>query len=456
MADTTQSDVVFRPKPSLPPPPNTVGVVGWLRKNLFGGPVDTILTIVGAWLIFTLFYSLYEYGIANAVWTANSYRECLDTVLPNGEKVGHNGACWAGVGVWMNQYIYGRYPDEEQWRIQLALALLVLWLLPFWLPKVEAKIQTGLSCVLTFPFLAAHLFLGGEASIFLMITSSIALALFIAVWLNVITSYAMNKSIGKVLVGVSGMADKDDRLHKYVLMAGFALLFVMSLIYVSSWDLPEVTTQAWGGLFLTLTISGIAIASALPSGVVLALGRRSKMPVIRVFCTVWIEMFRSVPLITILFMAVTMMPLFLPVALNPDKLVMVIVAVCIFASAYMAEIVRGGLQAISKGQYEAAQALGLNYWKMMTFIVMPQALKLMIPNIVGNFIGLLKDTTLVSIIGLYDILLMVKASGQDPNWLGLHSEPLLFAAGVFFIICFAMSKYSQHLERTIAGGYGRR
>ena len=122
----------------------------------------------------------------------------------------------------------------------------------------------------------------------------------------------------------------------------------------------------------------------------------------------------------------------------------------------MAEIVRGGLQAINTGQYEAARAVGLNYWKMMTFIVMQQALKLMIPNIVGNFIGLLKDTTLVSIIGLYDILLMVKASGQDPNWLGLHSEPLLFAAGVFFIICFAMSKYSQHLERTIAGGYGRR
>ena len=239
-------------------------------------------------------------------------------------------------------------------------------------------------------------------------------------------------------------------------MTGFAVLFVASVIYQGTWSLEPVQTTVWGGLFLTLCISGIGIASALPSGVVLALGRRSKMPVIRVFCTLWIELFRSVPLITILFMAVTMMPLFLPVELNPDKLVMVIVAVCIFASAYMAEIVRGGLQAINKGQYEAAQALGLNYWKMMTFIIMPQALKLMIPNIVGNFIGLLKDTTLVSIIGLYDILLMVKASGQDPKWLGLHSEPMIFAAAVFFVICYAMSKYSQHLERTIAGGYGRR
>jgi general L-amino acid transport system permease protein len=180
------------------------------------------------------------------------------------------------------------------------------------------------------------------------------------------------------------------------------------------------------------------------------------MPVIRVFCTAFIELFRSVPLITILFMAVTMMPLFLPVEINPDKLVLVIVAVCIFAAAYMAEIVRGGLQAINKGQYEAAQAMGLNYWKMMTLIIMPQALKVMIPNIVGNFIGLLKDTTLVSIIGLYDILLMAKASGQDGKWLGMHTEPFLFTAAVFFVVCFCMSKYSQHLERTIGGGYGRR
>jgi len=455
MADTTQSDAVFRPKPSLPPPPNTVGVVGWLRRNLFGGPFDTILTILGGALIFWIAYNFVEYALINAVWTANSYRECLDHVLPNGQKVGHDGACWAGVGVWMNQYIYGRYPDEEQWRILLGLAILVAWLLPFWLPKVEAKIQTGVSAVLTFPFLAARMFLGGDAGFVLTVMSAVAMSLFVLVWLNVITSYAMNQSIGKVLIKAAGAEDREP-LHKWIFLGAFGALFVLGLIFESTWALPEVTTTAWGGLFLTLCISGIAIASALPSGVVLALGRRSKMPVIRVFCTCWIELFRSVPLITILFMAVTMMPLFLPVELNPDKLIMVIVAVCIFASAYMAEIVRGGLQAISKGQYEAAQALGLNYWKMMTFIIMPQALKLMIPNIVGNFIGLLKDTTLVSIIGLYDILLMVKASGQDPKWLGLHSEPLLFAAAVFFVICFCMSKYSQHLERTIAGGYGRR
>ncbi len=449
MADTMHEDAIFRPKPSLPPPPNTVGVIGWLRKNLFGGPFDSILTVVGAGLIAYFTYKLYLYGIANAVWEAGSYRECLD--ITKGE-----GACWAGVSVWMNNYFYGRYPDAEQWRVNLAGIIVAVWLAPFWFPKVKAKIPVGVSAVLTYPFLAAALLLGGEIGWFLQIMVSIALTAFVAVWLNVAATYAGYGSLRTALIRLSGFENKEERLHKFVLFGAFAVGFVIAFVFQANLTLAEVPTVNWGGLFLTLVISGIAISSALPTGVVLALGRRSKMPVIRVFCTAFIELFRSVPLITILFMAVTMMPLFLPVEINLDKLVLVIIAVCIFAAAYMAEIVRGGLQAINKGQYEAAQAMGLNYWKMMTLIIMPQALKLMIPNIVGNFIGLLKDTTLVSIIGLYDILLMAKASGQDTKWLGMHTEPFLFTAAVFFVICYCMSKYSQHLERTIGGGYGRR
>ncbi|MDF1791600.1 MAG: amino acid ABC transporter permease [Thalassobaculaceae bacterium] len=449
MTDATQSDTAFRPKPSLPPPANTVGVVGWMRKNLFGGPVDTVLTLLGVYLLYVILDFVVDYGIVNAIWTADSYRECLD--INKGE-----GACWAGIGVWFNSMMYGRYPDEEQWRINFGGIVLLLWLIPFWLPKVSGKIQVGISAVLTFPFLAASLFIGGDIGIFLHAMTAIALTLFVSVWLNVATCYLMGKSLPAVLISVTGFADKDDRLHKYVLLGAFGVGFVLALLYHLSWDLVEVPTTIWGGLFLTLVISGIGISSALPSGILLALGRRSKMPVIRVFCTAFIELFRSVPLITILFMAVTMMPLFLPVEFNPPKLAMVIVAVCIFAAAYMAETVRGGLQAVNKGQYEAAQAMGLNFWKMMALIVMPQALKLMIPNIVGSFMGLMKDTTLVSIIGLYDILLMGKAAGQNPTWLGFHTEPLLFTATIFFVLCFAMSKYSQHLERTIGGGYGRR
>ena len=217
----------------------------------------------------------------------------------------------------------------------------------------------------------------------------------------------------------------------------------------------HMSNNLWGGLFLTLVISGIAIASALPAGIILALGRRSKMTVIRVLCVAFIELFRSVPLITILFMATTMFPLFLPGGMVIDKLASAIVAVCLFAAAYMAEVVRGGLQAIPKGQYEAAEAVGLTYWQATVLIVMPQALKFMIPNIVGNFMGLLKDTTLVSIIGLYDLLGMINAVSHDPKWIGLHHEPLFTAAVIFFIGCFTMSKYSQHLERTLGAGNNR-
>jgi general L-amino acid transport system permease protein len=193
----------------------------------------------------------------------------------------------------------------------------------------------------------------------------------------------------------------------------------------------------------------------LPSGIVLALGRRSKMPVVRVVCTAFIELFRSVPLITVLFMATTMFPLFLPEGMVFNKLASAIVAVCLFAAAYMAETVRGGLQSINKGQYEAAEALGLGYWQSMGLIIMPQALKLMIPNIVGSFIGLFKDTTLVSIIGLYDMLGMIKSVSQNPQWIGLHHEPLVTAAAIYFIGCYAMSRYSQHLERKLSAGERR-
>ena len=211
----------------------------------------------------------------------------------------------------------------------------------------------------------------------------------------------------------------------------------------------------WGGMFLTLVISGIGITSALPGGIILALGRRSKLPVIRVLSTSFIELFRSVPLITVLFMATTMFPLFMPEGFVLNKLVQVIIAVCLFSACYMAETVRAGLQAIPKGQYEAAHTIGLGYWGMMGLIVMPQALKHMIPNIVGSFIGLLKDTTLVSIIGLFDILGMLRAISQDVPWRGLHKEPLIFGAMLFFIICFIMSKYSRHLEVKLSAGANR-
>ena len=224
---------------------------------------------------------------------------------------------------------------------------------------------------------------------------------------------------------------------------------VLIALTLQNLTLEPVDVDAWGGLFLTIIISGFSIVMALPIGILLALGRRSKMPVIRWFSICTIELVRSVPMITVLFMSVTMLPLFFPNTMELNKLVQVIVAVCLFAGAYMAETVRGGLQAIPRGQYDAAKSIGLGYWLTMVFIILPQALRAMIPNIVTSFISLFKDTTLVSIIGLFDILLMARNISIDKNWFGLHSEPLVAISVLFFVFCYSMSQYSQRLEKRL-------
>lgn len=216
---------------------------------------------------------------------------------------------------------------------------------------------------------------------------------------------------------------------------------------------PDIETPLWGGLYLTLVIGIVGIVGSMPIGIVLALGRRSDMPIVHSLCIAFIELWRGVPLITVLFMASVMFPLFLPEGLNFDKLVRALIGVMLFSAAYMAEVVRGGLQAIPKGQYEAAEAMGLSYWKSMSLIILPQALKLVIPGIVNTFIGLFKDTTLVLIIGLFDLLGMVQLAGTNPKWLGFATEGYVFAALGFWVFCFSMSRYSQHLERKLHTGH---
>lgn len=219
--------------------------------------------------------------------------------------------------------------------------------------------------------------------------------------------------------------------------------------------LPAVPTSNWGGLMLTLVISFIGIVASLPLGILLALGRRSNMPIVKSVCIIFIELWRGVPLITVLFMSSVMFPLFLPEGVNFDKLLRALIGIALFASAYMAEVVRGGLQAISKGQTEAAQSLALNYPQTMIFIVLPQALKIVIPGIVNTFIGLFKDTTLVLIIGLFDFLGIIQSASQDPKWLGYHTEGYVFAAVIYFIFCFGMSRYSMYLENKLHTGHKR-
>ena len=437
--------LIFRAKAARPAPRQTVGVVGWLRANLFSGPGNTLLTLVGAYCAWLVISAVVDWALLNAVWEAENRRECLD-------QVGRAGACWPGVFAWFDNLIYGLYPKDQVWRINVGFLLLVAWLVPLWLERVRSKVAIGLTAILIYPFLASYFFLGGEKGLLWSALIALGVAAFGWVWATAIVERRTGHTLGELVLRRAGALDADPRHQRKVLMYSAAAGWLVAYALVWFWYLPEVGTNKWGGLFLTLVISGIGMTFSLPAGVLLALGRRSSLPVIRLVCTVFIELFRSVPLITILFMFTTMLPLFLPVGVEVNQLLRAIVAVCCFAAAYMAEVVRGGLQAIPRGQYEAASAMGLGYWQATRLIIMPQALKIMIPAIVSTFIGMFKDTTLVSIIGLFDLLNMARAIGEDTNWLGLFIEPFFAVTVIYFIFCFAMSQYSINLERRLDTG----
>lgn len=359
-------------KPDLPPPALSVGVVGWLRANLFSSWFNTLLTLFAAYLIWLLLPPLIQWAFIDADWTGTTRADCTS-----------GGACWVFVQQRFGQFMYGFYPTELRWRVDLTLWLAIIGAAPLFVPTMPRKAMYGLVFLVVYPVVAFWLLHGG-------------------------------------FLGLS-----------------------------------TVSTSQWGGLMLTLVIAAVGIAGALPLGILLALGRRSDMPAIRVICVTFIEFWRGVPLITVLFMSSVMLPLFLPEGLSFDKLMRALIGVILFQSAYIAEVVRGGLQAIPKGQYEAAAAMGLGYWRMMGLVILPQALKLVIPGIVNTFIALFKDTSLVIIIGLFDLLNSIKQATSDPAWLGMATEGYVFAALIFWIFCFGMSRYSQHLERKLDTGHKR-
>ena len=258
-----------------------------------------------------------------------------------------------------------------------------------------------------------------------------------------------------LLVAVAALLFEKIPFRKALLWFALAYPLIAFWLLSGGLGLSHVETHKWGGLMLTIVIGVFGIALSLPIGIVLALGRRSNMPAVRLLSVIFIEFIRGVPLITLLFMASNMLPLFLPESWNPDKLIRALVVVVMFASAYMAEVIRGGLQAIPRGQYEAADAMGLSYWKSMYLVILPQALKIVIPGIVNTFIGLFKDTTLVVIIGLFDILGSAKAAIAHANWIGLSREAYVFVGLVYFVFCFSMSRYSIYLEQKLDTGHKR-
>ncbi|MEO5325565.1 amino acid ABC transporter permease [Mesorhizobium sp. CC13] len=368
-----------------PAPPRERGPVAWIRKNLFANPFDSVLTILGLLLVVAIVPPLINWALIQAQWTGTDRTFCATVAQGGIHPEGWSGACWAFVTAKFGQFMFGRYPLDERWRVILVAIMFVGLLVPLLIPRAPRKGLNAILLFLVFPVVAFFLLVGGV------------------------------------------------------------------------FGLPHVETPLWGGLLVTLSLSFVGIVVSLPLGILLALGRRSKMPVVKMLCVIFIETVRGVPLITVLFMASVMLPLFLPAGVTFDKFLRALIGVSLFASAYMAEVVRGGLQAIPKGQYEGADSLGLSYWQKMGLIVLPQALKLVIPGIVNTFIGMFKDTSLVYIISMFDLLGVVRQNFSDAAWASPQTPAsgLVFAALVFWIFCFGMSRYSIYMEHRLDTGHKR-
>ena len=349
---TVQSEV-------LKPPITEVGLLGWLKKNLFSTWYNTLLTILSLAFVYVALRAIITWVVRDARWRV--------------------------VTVNFRVFMIGRYPGEEAWRVLVSLGIVVLL------------------AVLTWVFRRAE----GAIRRWLVIG-----------WL-----------LSLPLIGI--------------LLRGFSR---------GSAFLPQVSEDMWSGVMLTLILAVVGIVASFPLGVMLALGRRSELPVIKVLCTAYIEMIRGVPLISVLFMSQLMLPLFLPPELRLSTVMRALTGMTLFSAAYTAENVRGGLASIPMGQYEAARAVGLNEVLVMALIVLPQALRAVIPAIVGQFISLFKDTTLVAIVGLLDLLGIAKSVTAQREFIGLHKEVYAFAAVIFFIFCYSMSHASRRLEQVLGVG----
>ena len=446
MPDTASVATVFTPMPARPAPVGQRGVVHWLRTRLFYSPASSLFTVVTLYLLSRAAAPFYEWAVTNAVWEAGTRRECFEKNV--------DGACWAGVVHWFDSYMYGQFPASERWRANLGCLLLVLWAIPIWLPRTHNKATVLATMVLVFPFLAVYLFLGGDWSLLPRTLAMLGVAFLIVNWASAILSMTTGRSLSQDLGRLFGLADRHPSVLIYP-MAGLVTLLTAGAVALSyGFTLPYVETGKWGGLFLTFIIAVSSSLFAFPLGILLALGRRSEMPLVRIFCATFIEVLRSIPLVTLLFMVIVLLPLFMPAGTQFNKLMYALVGLSLFTAVYLAEVVRGGMQAIPEGQYEAATSLGLGYWRATYLVILPQALKTMTPVLVTYFIGNLKDTTLVSIIGMYDLLGMINVSGQNPEWNGLYQEPLLFGTAIFFVLCYCMSLYGRYLERRGSGVTG--
>jgi general L-amino acid transport system permease protein len=338
-----------------------------INKSLNSNNFNAILTLLITFVLIKYIPPMLNWFIFDADFAGSTKQDCTS-----------GGACWVFVKVWMKRFMYGMYPDAEQWRINLAFSILLISIgFIFALPQ-KFKNYIIIYLLFIYPIIALNLISGG--------------------------------------------------------------------VFGLKW----IETGAWGGLSLTLIVSAFALIFCFPVGMFLALGRRSNLPAVK-YCSIgFIELWRGVPLITVLFMSAVMFPMFLPDGTFMDKLMRVIIAITLFEAAYMAEVIRGGLQALPRGQYDAAKSLGMGYWRLHFLVILPQALKLVIPGIANTFLALVKDTPLIFVVGLLELAGMIGLAKTNPKWLGMAAEGYVFAGLVFWVICYAMSRYSQNLEKKLS------
>lgn len=469
------------------------GFIGQARQRLFNSPTNIVLTLLGAALLYFTIVPSVKFLLVDAVWDGSTRGDCLakDAAHPVG-------ACWPFVQAKFSQYIYGFYPTPERWRVNLTLLLGAILLLPLLIPRAPGKTINASLFFFAFPVVAFFLLHGGGlhgfvvswiADVLESLFSSIAVAghklaaggaiatLFGAPLIAIGTALSwliwpltalrdwiqhspaplwLDLAFSAVIVSAlvfwltSGIRNGWRTLAVTLgIFVGIAVLVL--LLRLDRGGLPIVDTRAWGGLLVTLVVSVTGIVASMPIGIALALGRRSTFPLVRIFSVGFIEFWRGVPLITVLFFATYMLPLFLPGNFTIDNLLRVLIGTALFAGAYNAEVVRGGLNAIPRGQAEAASALGLPTWKTNALIVLPQALRHVIPGLVNSFIALFKDTSLVSIVAIFDLLGSLRASFADPAW----STPTTLFTGfaftgiIYFVFCFGMSRYSLFVEHRL-------
>lgn len=431
MSDNKPHSVAFVAEgliPESPPPARETGAYKWVRENLFSSIPNSILTLAAIALLYSFLSNVLPW-LFNGIWTTSSLSECREILD------GKVGACFSVLTERWHQLLYGfKYPTDQYWRPNLALVLLLIALAPVLFFDLPRKL---LAFTAVYPFLAFWLIWGGSILVPLV-----------------------------ALIGFGAAGYVFQTLGKGSFAAGFfgAIAAAFVVWYLGGLLIPEtasenamleaVPSRDLGGFMLNMMLGVTCVSLSVPLGIALALGRQSSMPLIKWMCVVFIEFIRGVPLITLLFVASVMLSYFFPPDATVDLFLRVVIMITLFSAAYIAEVIRGGLAALPTGQYEAADSLGLDYPQAMRLIILPQALKISIPGIVNVAVGLFKDTTLVSVISMFDLVGMIRGPIlASTEWNGVYWELLGFAAFLFFIVCYGISQYSQWLERRLATGH---